>query len=198
MDAKIHILVIPYPIQGHINPMLQFSKRLASKGTRATLVTTTTISKSMQARPNLVEIESVNDGFNENKKPESVDAFIENFRVVISESLAPIINKHRTSGYPVKVLVYDSMAPWALDLAHQLGLCAAAFFTQSCGVDAIYYHMQQGTLKIPNPKEEGSSSMLVSIPSLPLLAVNDLPDLHLYPLLLSDNISQFSNFQKAD
>ena len=37
-QTQPHILVLPYPIQGHINPMLQFSKRLASKGPRVTLV----------------------------------------------------------------------------------------------------------------------------------------------------------------
>ncbi|CAL8103979.1 unnamed protein product [Prunus armeniaca] len=34
-----HILVVPLPAPGHINPMLQFSKRLASQGLRVTLVT---------------------------------------------------------------------------------------------------------------------------------------------------------------
>uniref|UniRef100_A0A7N1A3A8 Glycosyltransferase N-terminal domain-containing protein n=1 Tax=Kalanchoe fedtschenkoi TaxID=63787 RepID=A0A7N1A3A8_KALFE len=28
---KAQILILPYPVQGHINPMLQFAKRLASK-----------------------------------------------------------------------------------------------------------------------------------------------------------------------
>ena len=48
-QTQPHILVLPYPIQGHINPMLQFSKRLASKGPRVTFVTTTVISESIQA-----------------------------------------------------------------------------------------------------------------------------------------------------
>ncbi|KAE8715740.1 hypothetical protein F3Y22_tig00110160pilonHSYRG00312 [Hibiscus syriacus] len=37
---KGHVIVVPYPSQGHINPLLQFAKRLASKGVKATLATT--------------------------------------------------------------------------------------------------------------------------------------------------------------
>ncbi|KAE8653780.1 protein NLRC3-like [Hibiscus syriacus] len=39
-QIKGHIVVLPYPSQGHINPLLQFAKRLASKGVKATLATT--------------------------------------------------------------------------------------------------------------------------------------------------------------
>ncbi|GLT55565.1 hypothetical protein SLA2020_286760 [Shorea laevis] len=63
---QTHILVIPYPVQGHINPMLQFSKRLASKGPRVTVITTTSISKSMGAlqrqTSSAVNFETISDG----------------------------------------------------------------------------------------------------------------------------------------
>jgi pathogen-inducible salicylic acid glucosyltransferase len=35
-----HVLMVPYPSQGHLNPMLQFSKRLSTKGVKVTMVTT--------------------------------------------------------------------------------------------------------------------------------------------------------------
>jgi hypothetical protein len=38
-DDQSQILVFPSPGQGHMSPMIQFSKRLASKGVRVTLVT---------------------------------------------------------------------------------------------------------------------------------------------------------------
>jgi hypothetical protein len=51
MEGKAHgahVLVLPFPTQGHINPMLQFSKRLASKGVKVTLATTVFIFNTMQ------------------------------------------------------------------------------------------------------------------------------------------------------
>uniref|UniRef100_A0A3Q7HK33 Uncharacterized protein n=1 Tax=Solanum lycopersicum TaxID=4081 RepID=A0A3Q7HK33_SOLLC len=41
---KAHCLILPYPLQGHINPMLQFSKRLRSKRVEITIVTSKVVS----------------------------------------------------------------------------------------------------------------------------------------------------------
>ncbi|KAE8057459.1 hypothetical protein FH972_014149 [Carpinus fangiana] len=47
---RAHVVVLPLHGQGHINPMLQFSKRLASKGLiKITVATTLTTMRSMQA-----------------------------------------------------------------------------------------------------------------------------------------------------
>ena len=51
MERETHILVLTFAVQGPINPMLQFSKHLASKGLRVTLFTTTSIGNSMPALP---------------------------------------------------------------------------------------------------------------------------------------------------
>ncbi|CAM8947780.1 unnamed protein product [Rhodiola kirilowii] len=49
--SKPHILTLPYPSQGHINPLLHLSKRLASKGAKTTLATTVFIAKSFTVCP---------------------------------------------------------------------------------------------------------------------------------------------------
>ncbi|CAD6214104.1 unnamed protein product [Miscanthus lutarioriparius] len=41
-----HVLIVPFPAQGHMNPMVQFAKRLASKGVATTLVTTRFIQRT--------------------------------------------------------------------------------------------------------------------------------------------------------
>ena len=50
-DDQSQILVFPSPGQGQMSPMIQFSKRLASKGVRVTLVATTTSSNSIYTNP---------------------------------------------------------------------------------------------------------------------------------------------------
>ena len=45
--SQLHILVVPFPGQGHINPMLQFAKRLASKNLKVSFVTTEANRKRM-------------------------------------------------------------------------------------------------------------------------------------------------------
>ena len=54
--------------------MLQFSKRLASKGARVTLVATTSISKSVKAiASHTINVEIISDGSTESKIFDSSD-----------------------------------------------------------------------------------------------------------------------------
>ncbi len=197
MERKTHILVIPYPLQGHINPMLQFSKRLASKGPRVTFVTTTCISKSIQAHASSsFNFETISDGSEEvEENLESIDERLKRFKSTVSQNLTKLIERHNHSKYPPKFIVYDSIMPWVLKVARQLGLDGAPFFTQACVVNAIYYHAHQGAIQMPS---EGSS---ISLPSMPSLEINDLPsflnDTGMYEALLKLVVNQFSNFQEA-
>ncbi|CAN4104518.1 unnamed protein product [Withania somnifera] len=50
-----HVLVLPFPLQGHINPMVQFSKRLASRGVKVTIVTINTVTNDMPKEFAIVE-----------------------------------------------------------------------------------------------------------------------------------------------
>ncbi|KAJ8561223.1 hypothetical protein K7X08_027413 [Anisodus acutangulus] len=139
---KSHVVVLPFPIQGHINPMVQFSKRLASRGAKVTIVIIESVCKSMPILDSAsIKIESIpHDEF-----PPATD-HLEWFRALMSNNLTQIVEKFSNSEYPVKVLVLDSATTWAIDLAHQLGLKGAAFFTQSRSFSAIYYHMDPETV----------------------------------------------------
>ncbi|KAK3020997.1 hypothetical protein RJ639_045462 [Escallonia herrerae] len=192
-SIKPHALVLPFPVQGHINPMLQFSKRLASKGVKVTLVATT---NSIQPPDNSIDIEYIPDGSDQTDQKK--DAGLERFKSVASRVLPDLIEK--LNGYgscPVKLVVYDSILPWALDIAHELGLYGASFFTQSCAVSAIYYHTSRGSLEIGSLEGEN-----VVLPSMPLMGVKDLPsfisDMDAYPALLRHVLDRFSNFAKAN
>lgn len=197
MSSQNHVLVIPFPLQGHINPMIQFSKHLASKGLKVTLVATSTISKSVQAKTSSITIETISDGLQEGDIV-GVDAYFDRFKNVVSKNLIELMERQKSAyGHPFKVLVYDSIMPWALELAHRVGLKGASFFTQSCGVSVLYYHMHEGTLRIP---EDGA---MVSVDSMSIeLKVNDLPwyfyDFDSNPALSRNVINLFSNIWGVD
>lgn len=91
------------------------------------------------------------------------------------------MEKQKNIGNPVRYLVSDSIAPWALDIAKQLGLAAAPFFAQSCTVNVIFYDVHRGLLRIPVEVQE----LPVSMVGLPQLELFDLPsfvyDLVSYP-----------------
>ncbi|EEF32572.1 UDP-glycosyltransferase 74E2 [Ricinus communis] len=195
--SQNHVLVFPYPVQGHINPMLQLSKRLASKGLRVTLVATSSIAKAMKAsHASSVHIETIFDGFEEGEKASDPNAFDETFKATVPKSLVELIEKHAGSPYPVKCLIYDSVTPWLFDVARRSGIYGASFFTQSCAVTGLYYHKIQGALRVP--LEES----VVSLPSYPELESNDLPSYvngaGSYQAIYDMAFSQFSNVDEVD
>ncbi|KAF8388633.1 hypothetical protein HHK36_027310 [Tetracentron sinense] len=138
-----HVLVLPSSIQGHINPLLQFSKRLVSKGLRVTLAITIFASKSMQAKTGRVRLKTISDGNDDGFQGGTIDEYFERVKIFGSRTLAELIDKQESSGDPISFVVYDSLLPWALDVAEGFNLPGASFFTQSCTVSNIYYHVHQ-------------------------------------------------------
>ncbi|GAB4825794.1 hypothetical protein Ancab_008670 [Ancistrocladus abbreviatus] len=203
---KAHALIVPYPAQGHQNPMLQFGKRLASKDVKSTLVTTVFVSKTMHLDPGSVQVDTISDGFDETGffGAESIEAYLDSFQTVGSITLSELIGRHSTSGNPITCVVYDSMMPWILDVTKDHGLLGASFFTMPCAVNNIVYYVYHGLLPLP------LSSTLVSVPGmnlrhserLPLLGIEDMPSFlsvpGLYPAYLQSSLDQYSNVDKAD
>ncbi|XP_007033645.2 PREDICTED: UDP-glycosyltransferase 74F2 [Theobroma cacao] len=196
---RAHVLALPYPSQGHVNPMLQFSKRLASKGIKATFATTLFISHTMKPESlGSVEFDTISDGCDQGgfSEAESIHDYLKRLEAAGSKTLADLIIKYKNSPHPFDCVIYDSFLPWALDVAKQFGLVGAAFFTQACAVNYIYYYAHHGLLSLP------VSSEPVSIPGLPLLQLRDMPSFIYvagsYPFYFELVLSQFSNSDKAD
>ncbi|GFQ08009.1 UDP-glycosyltransferase 74e2 [Phtheirospermum japonicum] len=198
-----HILAIPFPLQGHINPLAQLCNRLSSKGIRVTFVTTVTVSETLQTKTagstnNLINVETVPDfTIGETEGLDVYEIYIRSFRAAITSGLSDIIEKHSKSESPVKAIVYDSGIPWVLDIAHENGLKGAVLSTQSCTVCSVFYHMHKGTLEIS--PGEGSE---VTLPGMPVMDLDDLPS-YVYdrgscPSLLRFLVEQFTTFEKAD
>ncbi|KAF5466510.1 hypothetical protein F2P56_016428 [Juglans regia] len=196
-----HVLALPYPSQGHINPLLQFSKRLASKGLKATVATTVFIYNAMEPHNSpggSVQFETISDGYDEGGflQAESIHAYLTRMEARGSKTLSDLILKHKDTANPIDCIIYDASLPWALEVAKMFGLPGAAFFTQACAVNFIYYQAHHGLLKLP------ISSTPISIPGFPLLDLEDMPSFisvsGSYPAYFALLLNQFSNTDKAD
>ncbi|XP_015581232.1 UDP-glycosyltransferase 74F2 [Ricinus communis] len=197
---KAHVLLLPYPGQGHINPMLHFSRRLLSKAIKTTLITSVFISKSMNFGSSIgsVDLDVISDGYDEGGFGDagSIDDYLARLKTAGSRTLAELIKKHESSSNPVDCVIYEPFLPWALDVAKEHGLFAAAFFTQPCVVDYIYYNIHHKLLKLP------VSETPVSISGLPLLELRDMPSFvnvpGSYPAYFQMVLHQFCNTERAD
>ncbi|KAL8521684.1 hypothetical protein ACS0TY_011988 [Phlomoides rotata] len=201
MEKKVannHCLILPYPIQGHINPMIQFSKRLASKGIKITIAATKYLLKTTHDFPTgSVSVEAISDGFDEQTPTDKdLQPYLERFRQVGTETLSDLLLKLKNSGCPVDCVIYDPFLPWGLDVAKRLGILAAPFFTQSNSVNIIYYSIHKGLLKVPVLEKE------ILVGGLPALEISDVPsfvrDQESHPGAFELTVNQFQNVEEAD
>ncbi|CAN1852702.1 UDP-glycosyltransferase 74B1 [Linum perenne] len=195
---KAHVLILPYPSQGHINPLLQFAKRLASKGVKATIATThyTVASISSSA----VSVEAISDGFDVGGFPQAKDeqTFLQSFKSNGSRTLSSLVEKFEFSDCPVTCIVYDSFLPWALDVAKSHGVYGAAFFTNSATVCSIFCRVSNGEVELGMAGKEGG----LDVPGLPHLGLSDLPTFlrfpESYPTYLAMKMCQYTNLEMVD
>ncbi|XP_072957914.1 indole-3-acetate beta-glucosyltransferase-like [Typha angustifolia] len=192
-----HVLVFPYPNQGHINPMLQFSKRLASKGPTTTLLTTHFIINTVQPHAGPVRLAAISDGHDNGGfgSASSLEAYLDRFDQVGSRTLSELIEERRRSGCPFTCMVYDTFVPWAARVAMQHRLPVVAFSTQSCAVSSVYYYVNEGMLDVP---AAGDTAFIAGLPPMersefPSFTLKD----GLYPTLAKFALSQF-NLEKVD
>ncbi|XP_031120005.1 UDP-glycosyltransferase 74F2-like [Ipomoea triloba] len=201
-EYKAHCLLLPLPAQGHINPILQFSKRLEAKGVKITIAITNFMLKTLQdfsiSSPH-VSIQTISDGFDEEAYPDALisQVYLQNLRRVGSQTLAQLLRRLRVGRFPVSCVVYDSFLPWALDVAKEERVMGACFFTQPCAVDAVYYYVHEGLIELPLGENQ-----VIRIPGVPELEPGDAPSFvfapESYPAVLEMLVNQFSNVEKAD
>lgn len=113
-----HVLLLPYPSQGHVHPMLQFGKRLAYYGLRPTLAVTrfilaTCAPGDAAARRGGVRLAAVSDGFDRGGFGECGDvaAYLSRLEAAGSETLGELLEDEAARGRPVRAVVYDAFLP---------------------------------------------------------------------------------------
>lgn len=202
-DRRFHCVVLAYPAQGQVNPMLHFCKLLQQhEQITITFVTTRFFINNLHKLPlSSIAFETISDGFDNGGFNEagSFKVYFESIRQVGTKSLCELIERLNKKGNHVDYIVYSSLMTWALEVAKRFGIDGAIFLTQNLGVDSIYYHVNRGMLQLPMLEDAN-----ISIPGLPTsLALCEMPsymyeyesaDLDLLDLL----VCQFSDIEKAD
>ncbi|KAJ3691605.1 hypothetical protein LUZ61_020769 [Rhynchospora tenuis] len=197
LQTSPHALILPYPSQGHINPLLQFAKRLAYHGLRSTLAVTRSALSSTEPETGPVHIAVISDGFDEGITDiSSVTEYFDKLKSVGSKTLGQLMQTESSAGRPIHIVIYDTFVPWGADVARQFGAATAAFFTQSCAVDAVYGQIWEGKLEMP------VRARSVQLTGSRLFEQEDLPSFILqpgaYPAYVEILTKQFLGLDKAD
>ncbi|KAL6643032.1 hypothetical protein ACP70R_021213 [Stipagrostis hirtigluma subsp. patula] len=155
-DDRVHVLLVSYPAQGHINPLLQFGKRLAAHrpgGVRCTLaVARSALAGSSTLQPaGTVRVAAFSDGCDRGGYDEvgDVRAYLARLESAGSRTLDELLRAEAAHGRAVRAVVYDAFLAWAPPVARRHGAWCAAFFTQPCAVNVAYAHAWRGDLRLP-------------------------------------------------
>jgi hypothetical protein len=184
-----HFLLVTFPAQGHINPTLQFAKRLISLGAHVTFATSVSAHRRMTKSsppPNGLSFASFSDGYDDGVRPEDDS---ENYLNVLkqngSKTLTDLIVSSANQGRPFNCLVYTLLLPWAADVARELHVPSALLWIQPAMVLDIYYYYFNGFANVIS-EDTKDPSCLIQLPGLPLLTSRDLPS-----FLLASNTHAF-------
>ncbi|XP_060673497.1 7-deoxyloganetin glucosyltransferase-like [Ziziphus jujuba] len=155
-EMKPHAVCIPFPAQGHINPMLKLAKLLHQKGFHITFVNTefnhrrllrSRGSDSLNGLPTF-RFETIPDGLppsdaDATQDVPSLSVATTNYCLAPFRELLHKLNDAASSGGvpPVTCIVSDSIMSFTLDASKELGIPNVLFWTSSpCSfVGFIYY-----------------------------------------------------------
>ncbi|XP_027119146.1 crocetin glucosyltransferase, chloroplastic-like [Coffea arabica] len=182
MPQQRHILLVSYPVQGHINPSLQFAKRLLRMGIQVTFATSVfalgRMTKSSGSIPKGLSFASFSDGYDDGFQPKGVDhsEHMSGMEKHGSNALKNVINTSANQGCPVTGLVCTFLlpCPWATTVARQCHIPSALLWIQPATVmDIFYYYFHGYEDDVKNNSNDPTWS--IQFPGLPSMKAKDLP-----------------------
>ncbi|KAL1225797.1 UDP-glycosyltransferase 85A7 [Cardamine amara subsp. amara] len=191
---KPHVVCVPHPAQGHINPMLKVAKLLHARGFHVTFVNTVyNHNRLLRSRgPNALDglpsfrFESIPDGLPETDGDKT--QYIPDLCVsTMTNCLTPfkeLLRRINTGSDvpPVSCIVSDGVMSFTLDAAEDLGVPAVIFWTLSACGFLTFLHFDLFIEKGLSPFKDESyiskvhlDTIIDWIPSMKNLRLKDIP-----------------------
>ncbi|KAG8070090.1 hypothetical protein GUJ93_ZPchr0006g41448 [Zizania palustris] len=202
-----HLLVLCFPGQGHVNPMLRLAKRIASKGLLVTFSSTSSIGARLTESSAVsaggdglplgrgrIRFEFMEDDFD----GKDLDELMQHLETTGPGAFAELLQNQEKAGRPVTYVLGNPFISWAIDVAADAGIPSAVLWVQSCAVFSLYYHHVQGLVEFP---PEDDLDARVEVPGLPAMSVADVPSFLLpsnpYKSLTDAIVQQIRTIDKA-
>ncbi|GMP33333.1 hypothetical protein CsSME_00006702 [Camellia sinensis var. sinensis] len=151
MTKQAHVVVVPYPAQGHVVPLLKLSHKIADYGIKVTVVNTEFIhAKIMSAMPdhkdeelkNRVRLVSIPDGLGPGDDQRDGVKVIESIRRVMPGHLKDLIEKiGQSEEKMIRCVIADATLGWILEVAEEMGIEQAVVWPAGPGGLLILPHL---------------------------------------------------------
>ncbi|CAG7876789.1 UDP-glycosyltransferase 84A2 [Brassica rapa] len=182
-----HVMLVSFPGQGHVNPLLRLGKLLASKGLLVTFVTTESWGKKMRTANKIQDraLKPIGKGylrfdFFDDGLPEDDDASRTNLTIlrpqlelVGQQEIKNLVKRYKeVMKQPVTCLINNPFVSWVCDVAEDLQIPCAVLWVQSCACLASYYYYHHKLVDFPT---ETDPKINVQIPCMPVLKHDEIP-----------------------
>ncbi|KAG6660201.1 UDP-glycosyltransferase 83A1-like [Carya illinoinensis] len=144
-----HVLVIPFPAQGHIIPLLELSRHLVNHGFKITFVNTEynhdRIMNAIGVKDKIgdqIHMVTIPDGIEtleDRKKPGKSSAAVLNFMPGKLEELIDRISG--SNGEEITCVLADQSIGWALEIAEKKGIRRAAFCPAAAALLVLVFNI---------------------------------------------------------
>ncbi|KAM3213165.1 hypothetical protein ACQJBY_065897 [Aegilops geniculata] len=132
MDTAAHVLVFPWPRQGHINPILHFAATLVDAGVQVSFLhTERNLRRLAQAPLPGLRLLHIPDGLPDDQPCSFLDLMESMCTTGSAAYRALLLSLISAVDAPVTCVVADGMMPFAFDIAEELGIPALAFAPHS-------------------------------------------------------------------
>ncbi|KAL9289793.1 hypothetical protein ACSQ67_024448 [Phaseolus vulgaris] len=190
---KPHAVCIPYPAQGHINPMLKLAKLLHLKGFHITFVNSEYNQKRLlksRGSPSLhalssFRFETIPDGLPDSDvdATQDIPSLCEStVRTCLPHFRKLLAKLNNSDGPPVTCIVSDGVMTFTLDAAQELGLPEVLFWTTSACGFMCYLQYEQLFQKGITPLKDSSDvtngyleTTIDWIPGIKEIQLKDIP-----------------------
>ncbi|XP_059655924.1 7-deoxyloganetin glucosyltransferase-like [Cornus florida] len=191
---KPHAICIPFPAQGHVNPMMQLTKLLYSRGFDITFVNTEFNYKRLlkSKGPDAVKdspgyrFRTIPDGVPPSN-PDATQSVTELLYYTTKHSVVPLreliqeLNSMEDSP-PVSLVISDGLMCFAIQVARELGIPEAQFWTASaCGYLGYLQFgelVKKGIFPLKDEKDITNGHLNTPIdwiPGMPHMRLKDMP-----------------------
>ncbi|KAJ6345622.1 hypothetical protein OIU78_008309 [Salix suchowensis] len=184
---RSHVVAIPYPGRGHVNPLMNFCNILASKqpDTLVTFVVTEEwlglISSSSNNSPSNLQFGSIPNVIpSELVRNADPIGFVGAALTKMEAPFEELLDRFRQPLRPT-LIVTDAFLFWAIGVGNRRNIPVASFFPMSSTVFSVFYHFdllaQHGHFPVDLLGKKTGNEMVDYIPGVSPLRLLDLPSL---------------------
>ncbi|GJU91787.1 UDP-glycosyltransferase 87A2-like protein [Tanacetum coccineum] len=142
-SGRCHVVAIPYPGRGHINPLMNLCKIIAQRRLSDFVITFIVTEEWLgligsEHKPDNIRFATIPNVLpSEVGRAKDFPAFINAVQTKMEHPVEQLLHRMEV---PANVLIYDTYLIWVSNLGERMSIPIASFFTMSANVFSMTYH----------------------------------------------------------